>query len=78
MKSARRERGSGGKAFEMTDQEKYLPDTEAVQQAMQSALIETNGGFTGRELIGELGDVARRLTSALQDRGVELVIRNQA
>lgn len=42
--------------------------------AVESALIETNGGFTGGQLIGELGDVATRLVAALEKRGVHLTL----
>jgi hypothetical protein len=47
------------------------PDTY-IELEVQSALLEVNGGFTGGKLIGELSDVARRLISALDDRGIEL------
>ena len=46
-----------------------------LEAAVQQALLATNGGFTGRELIGELGDVSRRLIANLQNYGVDLKLR---
>lgn len=43
-----------------------------IKAQVESALIEVNDGFTGRGLIGELGDVAIRLIEALDDRDIEL------
>lgn len=48
-------------------------DTD-LELAVQRALLATNGGFTGGRLIGELGDVARRLITNLQNNGVNLQI----
>jgi hypothetical protein len=43
-----------------------------IKTQVESALLEVNEGFTGRGLIGELGDVATRLIEALNDRDIEL------
>lgn len=50
-----------------------LMDTD-LELAVQRALLATNGGFTGGRLIGELGDVARRLITNLQNNDVNLQI----